>query len=153
MIVLFLFEGPLLRPLSLSRIKFLELYLFGQIIIECYSNNQTEIKSLLITIQQKRSALTISALIFQIRGRPIEQVDHAKLLGVMIECSMSWEHQIDTICRIISSRLSLLRRIKPYSALILPYNSIILVSTTTSTAPTISATSPSSSESCCAYTP
>ena len=83
---------------------------------------------MLITIQQKRSALTISALIFQIRGRPIEQVDHAKLLGVMIECSMSWEHQIDTICRIISSRLSLLRRIKPYSALILLYNSIILVS-------------------------
>lgn len=41
-------------------------------------------------------------------------MDHAKLLGVMIDSSMSWEHHIDTICCIVSSRLSLLRRIKPY---------------------------------------
>ena len=36
------------------------------------------------------------------------------MLGVMIDSDMSWEHHIDTICCIISSRLSLLRRIKPY---------------------------------------
>ena len=33
---------------------------------------------------------------------------------VMIDSDMSWEHHIDTICCTISSRLSLLRRIKPY---------------------------------------
>ena len=41
-------------------------------------------------------------------------MDYAKLLGVMIESDMSWEHHIDTICCIISSRISLSRRIKPY---------------------------------------
>ena len=36
------------------------------------------------------------------------------MLGVMIDSNMSWEYHIDTICCIISSGLSLLRRIKPY---------------------------------------
>ena len=78
------------------------------------SNNTTKFKSLLITTLQKRRTLTSSALNIQIDGRSIEQVDYAKLLGVMIDSDMSWEHHIDTICCIISSRLSLFRRIKPY---------------------------------------
>ena len=44
----------------------------------------------------------------------LSKVDYAKMLGVMIDSDMSWEHHIATICCIISSRLSLLRRIKPY---------------------------------------
>ena len=78
------------------------------------SLNTTKTKSLLIATLQKRRTLTSSALNIQIDGRSIEQVDYAKLLGVMIDSDMSWEHYIDTICCIISSRLSLLRRIKPY---------------------------------------
>ena len=78
------------------------------------SLNTTKTKSLLITTLQKRRTLTSSALNVQIDGRSIEQVDYAKMLGVMIDSDMSWEHHIDTICCIISSRLSLLRRIKPY---------------------------------------
>ena len=62
----------------------------------------------------KRRTLTSSAVNVQIDGRSIEQVDYAKMLGVMIDSDMSWEHHIDTICCIISSRLSLLRRTKPY---------------------------------------
>ena len=50
----------------------------------------------------------------QIGGRYIEQVDHAKLLGVMIDNTMCWEHHINTICCIVSSGLSLLCCIKPY---------------------------------------
>ena len=78
------------------------------------SLNTTKTKSLLITTLQKHRTLTSSALNIQIDGRSIEQVDYAKMLGVMIDSDMSWEHHIDTICCIISSRLSLLRRIKPY---------------------------------------
>ena len=78
------------------------------------SLNTTKTNSLLITTRQKRRTLTSSALNVQIDGRTIEQVDYAKLLGVMIDSDISWEHHIDTICCIISSRLSLLRRIKPY---------------------------------------
>ena len=50
----------------------------------------------------------------QIGGRYIEQVDHAKLLGVMIDNTMCWEHHINTICCIVSCGLSLLCCIKPY---------------------------------------
>ena len=78
------------------------------------SLNTTKTKSLLFTTLQKRRTLTSSVLNIQIDGRSIELVDYAKLLGVMIDSDMSWEHHIDTICCIISSRLSLLRHIKPY---------------------------------------
>ena len=77
------------------------------------SFNISKSKSLLITTLQKRSTLTSSALNVQIGGRYIEQVDHAKLLGVVIDNSMSWEHHIDAIC-IVGSGLSLILRIKPY---------------------------------------
>ena len=65
----------------------------------------------------------------QIGGRYIEQGDHAKLLGVMIDGSMSWEHHINTICCMVSSRLSLLHGIKFY--LNFGSASITLVLTTT----------------------
>ena len=53
------------------------------------SLNTTKTKSLLITTLQKCRTLTSSALNTQIDGRSIEQVDYAKLLGVMIEHDMS----------------------------------------------------------------
>ena len=77
------------------------------------SLNTTKIKSLLITTLQKRRTLTSSALDVQINGRSIEQVDYTKILRVTIDSDMSWEHHIDVICCIISSRLSLLHRTKP----------------------------------------
>jgi len=77
------------------------------------SLNTTKTKSLLITTMQNCCTLT-SALSVQISGRSIEQVDYAKMLGVMMDSAMSWMHHIDTICCIISSNLSLLHRFKPY---------------------------------------
>ena len=59
------------------------------------SLNTTKTKSLLITTLQKRRTLTSSALNVQIDGRSIEQVDYAKMLGVMIDSDMSWEHHIE----------------------------------------------------------
>lgn len=78
------------------------------------SVNTSKTKSLLITTLQKRTTLTSSALNVQIGVRYVEQVHHAKLFGVIIDSSMSWEHHIDTICCIVSGRLSLLRCTKPY---------------------------------------
>ena len=52
------------------------------------SLNTSKTKSLLIITLQKCSTLTNLALNVQIGGRYIEQVDHAKLLGVMIDSSM-----------------------------------------------------------------
>lgn len=49
------------------------------------SHNITKTKSSLTTTPQKRRTLTSSALNVQIDGRSIEQVDYAKMLGIMIE--------------------------------------------------------------------
>ena len=49
-----------------------------------------------------------------INGKLIEQVQHAKLLVVTLDCHLTWEKHIDNICSIVNSRLSLLRRIKPF---------------------------------------
>ena len=49
-----------------------------------------------------------------INGKLIEQVQHAKLLGVTLDCHLTWEKHIDDRCSIVNSRLSLLRRIKPF---------------------------------------
>ena len=60
-------------------------------------------KCLLITT---RSTSTGPALIVQIDGRSVEQVDYAKLLGVILDSGMSWKQDIDTIWSIISCRHS-----------------------------------------------
>ena len=49
-----------------------------------------------------------------INGKLIEQVQHAKLLGITLDCHLTWEKHIDNICSIVNSTLSLLRRIKPF---------------------------------------
>ena len=63
----------------------LELYLLGLLIIDT-----SKTKSLLITTLQKRTTLTSSALNVQIGIRHVEQEHHAKLLGAIIDSSMSW---------------------------------------------------------------
>ena len=78
------------------------------------SLNTSKTKSFLFTTLQKRTTLTNSALNVQIGVRYVEQVHHAKLFGVMIDRSMSWERYIDTVCCIVSAKLSLLRPTKPY---------------------------------------
>ena len=39
---------------------------------------------------------------------------YAKLLGVTLDCHLTWKKHIDNIYSIVNSRLSLLRRIKPF---------------------------------------
>ena len=47
-------------------------------------------------------------------GKLIEQVEHAKLLGVTLYWHLTWEKYIENTRSIVNSRLSLLRRIKPF---------------------------------------
>ena len=76
--------------------------------------NTSKTKSLLITTQQKFHRLNDHSLNVMINGKLIEQVQHAKLRGVTLDCHLTWEKHIDNICSIVNSRLSLLRRIKPF---------------------------------------
>ena len=49
-----------------------------------------------------------------INGKLIEELQHAKQLVVTPDCLLTWEKHIENICSIVNSRLSLLRRIKPF---------------------------------------
>ena len=93
-------------------------FLSGDTILGVNLNDMTlntfKIKSLLITTQHKFHRLNDHYLNVMINGKLIEQVQHAKLLGVTLDCHLTWEKHIDNICSIVNSRLSLLRRIKPF---------------------------------------
>ena len=76
--------------------------------------NTPKAKAILITTQQKFHRLNDHSLDVIINGKLIEQVQHAKLVGVTLDCLLTWEKHIENICSIVNSRLSLLRRIKPF---------------------------------------
>ena len=113
MILLFFFDGPSVTSVS-TQLNEVARTVSSWADDNRMSLNTSKTKSLLITTLQKRTTLTSSALNVQIGVRYVEQVHRAKLLGVLIDSSMSWEHHIDTVCCIVSSRLSLLRLTKPY---------------------------------------
>ena len=72
--------------------------------------NTSKTKSILITTQQKFHRLNDHSLDVMINGKLIEQVQHAKLLGVTLDCLLTWEKHIENkLCSIVNSRLSLLR--------------------------------------------
>ena len=56
-------------------------------------------------------------------------VDQYKYLGVIIDCNLRWQEHVDNLCKRISMKLAVLRRIKPFlpkKSLITVYNSTIL---------------------------
>ena len=83
--------------------------------------NTSKTKSILITTQQKFHRLNDHSLDVMIDGKLIEQVQHAKLLGVTLDCHLTWEKHIENICSIINSRLSLLRRSNRFSIITVLY--------------------------------
>ena len=76
--------------------------------------NSKKKKSMLITSPQKRASLPCSNLNISIAQTPIEQVNHAKVLGVTFDESLSWEPHIHGLLNKLNSRLALLRRISPF---------------------------------------
>ena len=90
--------------------------------------NTSKTKSILITIQQKFHRLNDHSFDVMINGKLIEQVEHAKLLGVTLCCHLTWEKHIENICSIVNSRLSLLREgSNRFSIITVLYVSSILV--------------------------
>ena len=49
-----------------------------------------------------------------INDSPIQQFRCAKVLGVTFNESASWEPHVESLCKQLNSRLSLLRRVSPY---------------------------------------
>ena len=76
--------------------------------------NFIKTKALLLTTSQKYAHLSEPFFDIVVNGNNIEQVPHAKLLGITIDSFLSWESHINNMCSLIRSRLSLLKRIKPF---------------------------------------
>ena len=92
--------------------------------------NTDKTKTMLIGSKQRLSSLNSdSVLSVVVNDTCLQNVSCEKLLGIMIDNSLTWNYQIDHICKVITSRLALLRRIKPYvdfHTSILYYNGYIL---------------------------
>ena len=55
----------------------------------------------------------------------LEIVDQYKYLGVIIDSNLRWQEHVDNLCKLISMKLAVLRRIKPFfqkKSLITVYN-------------------------------
>jgi hypothetical protein len=65
-------------------------------------------------VKQKHLSDVISEISVTINGKELEQVQHAKVLGVYFDTHLTWAKHIDTLCSLIRSRLALLRRIRPF---------------------------------------
>ena len=84
-------------------------------------------KSMLVTSKPKLATHNCDLKI-RINGCDIEQVSSAKLLGVHLDSSLSWDNHILHLCAVISSRIVLLNRLSkfvPQSLLRMVYNALI----------------------------
>ena len=71
----------------------------------------------------------IEALDISLENELIQKVEHQKLLGVIIDMSLSWDKQIDSVCLNISRRITLLKILSKYidkTSMNQYYNSYIL---------------------------
>ena len=71
--------------------------------------NPSKSSSMLIGTKQKIENLTLN---IQINNCTIDYVNHFKLLSVTIDLNLTWNIQTTNVCKKISSRIGLIRRLK-----------------------------------------
>ena len=76
--------------------------------------NATKTKSMLVSSPQKLNTLLSQSLNVAVNDSKVEQVTEAKVLGVTFDHTLSWEGHVETLCKKLNSRITLLRRIQPY---------------------------------------
>ena len=75
--------------------------------------NESKSKCMLIGTSL-RIARVKDHLSIHVNDHTLENVEFDKLLGVHIDSSLHFNKHVDAVCRSISSKLALLRRIKRY---------------------------------------
>ena len=75
--------------------------------------NTKKTKSMILCSKQKISSLS-SNLVININSDFIENVHVQKLLGIDIDENLNWNEHVNRICKIISSKISLLYKLKVY---------------------------------------
>jgi hypothetical protein len=78
-------------------------------------------------IGTKQRLVKCRKICIEINNVVLETIDVAKLLGVNIDCTLSWSYHIDVLTKNISKKLGVLRRLKSFMssfALLKVYNSV-----------------------------
>ncbi len=66
---------------------------------------------------------------FKVGDKPIKQVNEAKLFGIIIDESLTWDKHIYKLCNKISKKLGLLKGLKnfiPSNTVLMLFNSLVL---------------------------
>lgn len=71
-------------------------------------------KSTCMTLGTRQKIDKIGKLNLQIDNAQIEHVSSQKLLGIVIDETLSWNPHIDHLCTVISSKISLLKQLSTY---------------------------------------
>ena len=90
--------------------------------------NEKKTKTMVIASSQKLSTLQENICV-TLNGSSIDIFTSEKLLGVYFNQSLSWTGHVDSLCKSISQRLGVLRRIRhylPYKARVSFHNCLIL---------------------------
>ena len=74
--------------------------------------NENKTKCMLIGTKQKLSKLSNSTLAINVNN--IENVDNERLLGVRLDNALQYTKHIDDVCCSLSSKVTLLKRIKQF---------------------------------------
>ena len=74
--------------------------------------NENKSKCMAIGTSQKLSTLQPNALAIDVNGNTLEHIDCDKLLGVHIDPSLQFNKHVDHVCRSVTSKIALLRRIR-----------------------------------------
>ena len=71
-------------------------------------------KYLIIITRQKRQNLCLRSHSLFINGELMEEVDHHKILGVIVDNNLSWSYQLSMLCKQLSRKVYQLSRIKHF---------------------------------------
>ncbi len=84
---------------------------------------------MILSTHQSRATLTNCTLKLKVGDKHIKQVNEGKLLGIIIDESLTWDKHIYKMCNKIRKKLGLLKRLKkciPSNTLIMLFNSLVL---------------------------
>ena len=67
---------------------------------------------MLISTRQKRQNLPLKCPPISIGNQTVNEVDNHKVLGVTIDCNLSWSNHVTALCKSISKKIYQLSKIK-----------------------------------------
>ena len=90
--------------------------------------NESKTKTMLISGKRLLKKMDSTTLMLNVNSAELEQVHSQKLLGVIIDSQLSFDEHIDNLCKKLTQRIAVLKKIRRYLPIdqrILYYNAMI----------------------------